>query len=223
MRAASLCLSLVVAFTAMATAAAGSTSLRIVSPSSVTLTGSSNVNKWRCVGRTLSGDFQLPAAQEEVRREAEKLERSGGKLAIDQEVSSRSRLELVIPIQQLDCRNPIMESDLRRTLKAKKFPNIEFAFDHLTDPLVYDCASNAYHARIAGTISLAGASRQLIVLLHGSRFEDRIRLRATIPTSMTAFGLQPPTALFGKIRANDALTVSFDLLLEMVRPSSTER
>jgi hypothetical protein len=32
---------------------------------------------------------------------------------------------------------------------------------------------------------------------------------------MTDFGVTPPTALFGAIRARDGLTVSFDLTLEM--------
>jgi hypothetical protein len=43
----------------------------------------------------------------------------------------------------------------------------------------------------------------------------RFRIRAELPLKMTDFGVTPPTALFGAVRAHDALEVRFDLTLEV--------
>lgn len=202
-------------FLITASAQGAVTKLVIVPPSSVTLAGSSNVNKWRCVGKTLSGTFELPAERTAIVAEAESMERNGGSGMIDKELSRRSRFELQIPIGTLSCGNPIMDSDLRRTLRTEQFPKIGFRFDELLGALSYDAESQTWCAQIAGRITLAGAARSSVIVLRGTRSGTRIRLRATFPARMTEFGLKPPTALFGAIKANDALAVSFDLLLEM--------
>ena len=43
---------------------------------------------------------------------------------------------------------------------------------------------------------------------------DRFRLRARLPLRMTDFGVTPPTALFGMVKAKDDLVVTFDLYLQ---------
>ena len=43
----------------------------------------------------------------------------------------------------------------------------------------------------------------------------RFRLRGGLPLRMTDFGIQPPVALFGLIRARDELWVSVDLNVEL--------
>jgi hypothetical protein len=39
---------------------------------------------------------------------------------------------------------------------------------------------------------------------------------------MTDFGVTPPTALFGAVRARNSLTVHFDLVLE-IRPTASRQ
>ena len=39
---------------------------------------------------------------------------------------------------------------------------------------------------------------------------DRFRIRAEMPVRMTDFGITPPTALFGIVKARNELTVRFE-------------
>ena len=43
------------------------------------------------------------------------------------------------------------------------------------------------------------------------------RVRAELPLRMTDFGIKPPSALFGAIRAKNSLTVRFDLTLNVAQ------
>jgi hypothetical protein len=62
---------------------------------------------------------------------------------------------------------------------------------------------------------LAGSSREVEVLVIAERLtRDRFRIRAELPLRMTDFGIQPPTALFGMVKAKDELLVRFDLTLK---------
>jgi hypothetical protein len=110
-----------------------------------------------------------------------------------------------------------MEADMRRALKAESHPSVEFTFRGMRGGIQHDLDSGLYHAVIAGDLSLAGQTRSIDVQVSARRMSPAsFRVRALLPLRMTDFGVTPPTALFGAVRARDALRVSFDLTLEIV-------
>ena len=107
-----------------------------------------------------------------------------------------------------------MERDLQQALQAETYPMIEFRFLELIGGVTHDIDAGSYDATVAGRLSLAGRTQNISVRVHTVRVgHDRFRLRATLPLRMTDFQVQPPTALFGAIKAGNDLTVHFDLLL----------
>ena len=74
----------------------------------------------------------------------------------------------------------------------------------------------AFALRVEGEITLAGTSRPVTIDVTATQLApNRFRLRGGLPLRMTDFGIQPPVALFGLIRARDELWVSVDLNVEL--------
>ena len=125
-------------------------------------------------------------------------------------------LHLRIPVTAFRCGNRIMEADLRRALKAETHPSVEFRFRGMRSDFQPDLDSGLYHAVIAGDLSLAGCTRSIDIAVSAERISPTsFRIRAVLPLRMTDFGVTPPTALFGAVRARNGLRVSFDLTLEV--------
>lgn len=168
------------------------------SESRLVLEGSSNLAAWRCSGTTLDGQMEVAAP-----------------LASAEDVMQAvSEFTLRVPIATLRCGNRQMERDMNRALRADAYPSIEFAFTDLVGAVQRN-ASGTFAARIQGVLSLAGTRRTITLDVDVERLSGgRYLLRARMPLRMTDFRITPPTALFGMIKANDALTVHFDLMLE---------
>lgn len=122
------------------------------------------------------------------------------------------QLNLTVPVAALDCGKERMNRDLHAALKAVTYPDIEFRLERVEIP--DDAASNndvqPLHA--VGRLRLAGVERQVRVDVAGSAMPDgRLRARGAVDMLMTDFGVSPPKALLGLVRAHDKITVRFDL------------
>jgi polyisoprenoid-binding protein YceI len=105
---------------------------------------------------------------------------------------------------------------MREALKADRHPNVAFTFRELRGGVQHDLDSGLYHATIAGDLTLAGVTRRIDLDLSAQRISrTSFRVRAVLPLRMTDFGITPPSALFGAIRARNSLTVRFDLTLNV--------
>ncbi len=123
-----------------------------------------------------------------------------------------------IPIGSLRCSGGRpMESDMSRSLKADRYPTIGFRFSGLRSGITHDIDSRSFTATVAGQLSLAGVNREVAFDVVARRVSSsRFRLQASIPARMTDFGIKPPAALFGMIKAADELSVTLDLTMDVV-------
>jgi hypothetical protein len=199
--------------------ASGTTSFAIGPRSTLLLTGSSNVAQWRCTGTTLNGTMTVASPLAKINEVIARVEDGNiakwmanpgeGKFA-------QPQLDLAIPIATLRCSGGRpMEHDMSRTLKADRHPAIVFHFEGLRSGVTHDIDRHEFRATIAGNLELAGTTRQIELPVTARRVSlTQFRLTAEMPVRMTDFSINPPTALFGMIKAADALTVRFDLTLE---------
>ncbi len=199
--------------------AADATRLTIAPRSTLVLNGSSNVASWRCRGSTMSGDVTLAVPLEKINEVIDRIEDGNVGVWMSNPAAGRfppPRFALSIPIDTLRCSGGRpMERDMMRALKAKQFPSIDFRFDDVRGPIEHDLDQRLYRTAIAGHLALAGVTRELTVPVIAERLlPNRFRLRAELPVRMTDFSISPPKALFGLVKANDGLTVTFDLILE---------
>lgn len=187
--------------------------------SAVVLEGSSNVADWRCRGTSMDADMRVEASAEHMNAVIDRIE--DGNIAVWTSDPSRGRFpapdfRLRVPVTSFRCGNRIMEGDMRRALRADAHPRVEFTFRGLRGGIRHDLDTGLYQAKIAGDLSLAGRTRTIEVTVSAERVSrSSFRIRAVLPLQMTDYDITPPTALFGAIRARDALTVSFDLMLEI--------
>ena len=120
---------------------------------------------------------------------------------------------LDIPVREIDCGQRRMERDLQTVLQADTYPEIRY---ELTDIEVLETprsGDGVYELRAAGRMTVAGTTRPVETTVRGWRLADgRLRATGSQQLMMSDFGIDPPTALFGLIRASDHLVVRFDLV-----------
>jgi hypothetical protein len=184
--------------------------------SNLTLDGSSNVKDWRCSGTTLEGRMEVAAPLQQINNIIDRIE-DGDVARLDPRAASfpQPAFQLRVPVQSLRCGNRQMERDMYRALRSDANPVIEFRFDSLSGGVEHDIDTGHYRATITGVLTLAGTRRSVQIPVVAERVaRDRFRLRARLPLRMTDFGIAPPTALFGMVKAKDELVVQFDLYLQ---------
>ena len=116
--------------------------------------------------------------------------------------------DLRVPVAALECGDDRMESDLRDAVREDQHPSIAFS---LTG---WDLAPGAggFRGVARGRLTLAGVARDVEVAVEGEPdASGGVRAVGRTDLLMTSFGIEPPSALFGLIKARDRVEVRFDL------------
>lgn len=168
----------------------------VMQGSSLTVNGSTNVNKFQCD----ITNYSLPDTITCVKQAKTQTLPMNGKLKLD--------------IESFDCHNRMMTSDLRKTLKYKEFPKLIIKFISINS---YPNFKNP--SKITGVvdISLAGvAKRYDINYVFTVDNSNMVHLKGDRAVTFTDFNLSPPSKLGGVIKAKDELLVEFNLNLKPV-------
>ncbi|PIQ61727.1 MAG: hypothetical protein COV99_08580 [Bacteroidetes bacterium CG12_big_fil_rev_8_21_14_0_65_60_17] len=127
---------------------------------------------------------------------------------------SRSSAHVEVRVPDLDCGKRRMNRDLKEALRSDEFPLISFNLQYA------ERVDSLNTIQIVGTLSLAGASRDINVLLHAERRTDgSVRGWGRKHLRMTDFDVDPPTALFGVVKAHDDIEIVFNLIANPGAPS----
>jgi len=120
--------------------------------------------------------------------------------------------ELRVPVAAFQCDNRQMTRDFREALRGERYPEIRFRV-HRARMLGTPDATGWARAEAEGSLVVAGQERSLTLPVTGQMLPGgKIRVRGEHPLRMTDFGITPPTALMGLVRAHDRLTVRFDVV-----------
>ena len=168
----------------------------VMQGSSLTVNGSTNVNKFQCD----ITNYSLPDTITCVKQAKTQTLPMNGKLKLD--------------IESFDCHNRMMTSDLRKTLKYKEFPKLIIKFISINSYPNFKTPS-----KITGIvdISLAGiAKRYDINYVFTVDNSNIVHLKGDRAVTFTDFNLNPPSKLGGVIKAKDELLVEFNLNLKPV-------
>lgn len=128
----------------------------------------------------------------------------------------RMLLDLAIPTRGLTVSGDIKPADRREieermrseVLEVQKFPEIGFRAAATADEKL---APGRYRVRLAGELSLHGATRPLRVEMELAVFPDGVQIRGETSVRMSEFGIRPVTALAGTIKLKDEVKLTFDL------------
>lgn len=118
-----------------------------------------------------------------------------------------------LSVRLFDCHHAVMTADLRKTLKAKEFPQMKIIFISLEKfP-----ALSSRESKIKGTvdIELAGKVKRFTVDYTFKLDNHRnIQLLGERDVNFSDFGLTPPRKLGGMIQTDNKLSVEFKLTLK---------
>jgi len=161
--------------------------------------GSSNVNTFDCIAHKYDGEAMVK----------DSINYNSPEQKQDQEVS----VEVVFDVESFDCGKRKINNDMKDALKADRYPNIRFVYKKAeSDPNLPD-----NNFIIHGNLTLAGVTREISFIAEGGVSENgEMRVRGNKKIFMTDFGIEPPTGLFGLIKADDELTVHFDLTAKRI-------
>jgi hypothetical protein len=118
-------------------------------------------------------------------------------------------------VKSFDCHNPIMTSDLRKTLNAKQYPALNISFLSLNDFPEITTKPQMLTGMV--DIELAGTRKRFEVnYMVSVDAQKMIHLLGTRDVNFSDFNLTPPKKLGGLIRTNDKLSVNFHLKIKAI-------
>ena len=177
--------------------AQGSVRLAVGAESRLWIEGTTNFSTWSCRATTLDAQIEVQL---------------GFREAADFPHYLRS-VQVKVPVSGLECGNDRMERDLRKALKADDGTGITYimaSFDAVEGQKV-----EGYTVHTVGTLMLAGRENSLAMDVNATRLAGGgVQAAGEVPILMTDFGIKPPRAMLGVVRAGDRVVVKFDLTLD---------
>lgn len=148
---------------------------------------------------------------------------------IIEKVNKQQRVKIkgsiILGVQNFDCKNAMMTSDLRKTLKSKLYPKLIITFEDLSnypDPAyrgttITDPAHPATAITGFVTIELAGAVKRFeINYQYVMSGDNNLKLIGSKKVNFSDFNIIPPKRLGGMIKTNNELDVEFMLNIKIL-------
>lgn len=186
--------------------------------STMSLAGKASLWDWSCESRTVQAmaDPGVPfhavkALLSGMRPDA------GGTLSAESALLPQSppRGRVRIAVEDVDCGNRTMERDLQRALGADRFPEVTYTFERLQGTSVRNEGGRPVLVlHTLGAIAMAGEQRiREVDVRVGLGENGTLRVDSEFRIFMSEFGVEPPTAMLGMLRARDEVQIAFRLLL----------
>jgi polyisoprenoid-binding protein YceI len=118
--------------------------------------------------------------------------------------------DITIPVKSIKSGHDGMDDNMYDALKADKDPTITY---HLTGITAAAPSGSDYQIQTKGMLSVAGVQKQVEMNIYATKTDNGIKIHGKEDINMTDFGIDPPSFMFGALKAGNKVTVSFDLIL----------
>lgn len=131
-------------------------------------------------------------------------------------------ISVTLPVQSLNCGKRAMNKDMYEALKSNAFPNIRYQLlEAKLDEEQTDTPSNWMNIRTRGIMEIAGVEDTTEIYVQGKALNrNQFQVKGSKQIHMDTYNIDPPSAMFGLIRADKELTVHFDVTVNLVSTSS---
>lgn len=126
---------------------------------------------------------------------------------------------LSIAVAAFDCGHSGINRDMGKALRSDKYPKIGITLKEIVNNAsLRNFTSGTEHSlHVVVDISLAGATREYPLQVKVRKIKPELfKITAQKKLFMSDFGVAPPTALFGLIKVNDIINISFDLEISTI-------
>ncbi len=152
----------------------------------------------------LEGDSTLHA----YRSDATRLEIDFAWKSTSTALGGPAALTLRVPVEGLKSKHSGLDKNLRKALLADKNPDIVFS---LGSYAVETSSTGRREIVGKGELTVAGVTKPQTIRAVIREDEDALLLDGEQALLMTDFGVKPPTALLGTVKAADRIVVKFHL------------
>ncbi len=126
--------------------------------------------------------------------------------------------ELLLKSKNFDCHNRKMDVDMQKALQSSVYPHIKVALiDSWQDAkcLKTNC-KDWFDVQAKVKITIRDVTKELSIPAKAKQTgPNRFQLQGEQALQMSAFGIDPPEAMFGMIKVNDWIVFHFDLLVQV--------
>jgi polyisoprenoid-binding protein YceI len=189
--------SLGVALAAAAAMTVAAQSLLTIEKAKITIAGTSNVH-----------DYTATTTDARVTRVQFATDVAGATFWDDvQKPGALAAFDLEIKAETLKSSKDGLDKNMYKALKTKEHALITFRLKRM------EGAAGALKA--VGLLKIAGVEREVTLPLKTVRKDNNLAVSGEIDVLMTDFGIAPPKAMMGMVKADPKITVTFDVLLAL--------
>ncbi len=172
--------------------------IAVAADSKLWIDGTSNLHSWSCKATTLDASVDVDkAAIAQFGATAPK---------------TLKRVEVKIPVKSLKCDHGGMDGNVYKALKVDGSPEISYILG--TFEAAPGESKDAFTLHTIGKLAIAGKVNEVTMDVIATRMPDgSVKAIGSIPVKMTDFGIQPPTAIFGRLKTGDEVKVNFELMI----------
>jgi hypothetical protein len=188
-------------------------------PAQISVSGSSTLGKWNCTQSGIGGLAKVNISAKALREclaallDGESWNSCFGEIGEGLE----SHVDVIINAKGFDCDNGRMQRDLVDAIKGEEHPSIVFGFTQVVgDSVLRRDGQEAYlEIKLSGDLLFAGERRKTTHTAQIRLTKDNlIEVRGQLDLGMRDFGIKPPSAFFGLIRADDNFQVGYQIKIE---------
>jgi hypothetical protein len=117
--------------------------------------------------------------------------------------------EIAIKAASLASSKDGLDKNMHKALKASEHPDITFKLSRL------EAGAAANALRAVGLLKIAGVEKEVVLPLKVAINAATIGVTGDIALLMTDYGIKPPTAMLGMAKADNKITVTFELALAL--------
>jgi hypothetical protein len=167
----------------------------------VKVSGTSTLHAWTVESTTLSGSIEIAPSflTDATLATVPELQPGGA-----------PRVEIVIPAKSLKSESARMDKVMWEALGVDAHPEIRFALRASERVPADDAVDGRFALATKGELTIAGRTREIALPVEVERnAAGGYVVKGELPLKMTDFGIKPPTALLGTVRAGDDVKVAF--------------
>ena len=131
-----------------------------------------------------------------------------GNLILDKDVNQILGLKIKIVSKSLKGTKKAMNQKIYDALKTDSFEEIIFIND--SSQIVEKVNKNETKLNLSGNLFLAGVKKPIQLLVNLKQRSNNIIISGTIDINMVDYAIKPPKALFGTIKVNEIVNISFN-------------
>lgn len=173
------------------------TNFRVLDKSTIQIEGTSNVHDW-------TSDVEQINSQISFNTEA---------LQAENPSSPVESLSLTIPVAKIESGKGAMNRKMHGALKEDKHPNITFELSG-SELAEGDISDSKFELTVKGKLTVAGVTKDVTIPVTANLIDgNTYQFSGNYKINMKDYKVDPPTAMFGAVRAGEMVTVVFDIFV----------